>query len=782
MGVSGSITRMAKPSQSKAKVGKAAKGPGKNRDGASHHSMNPNRPKDSVKGVGNVRSAGTIKRLQMYRCSKARRNKDGKIIKPAAYQSHVNSGTRARLEPSRAWFSNTKVIGQSALQKFQDEMAKAEKDPYQVVMRKTNLPVTLLNETAKHQRVHILDTESFENTFGKKSHRKRPRLATTALQDLIDSAAKAENSYDAEKDKDLVDDNVEGLKDAQRENIFGAGMSKRIWNELYKVIDSSDVVIQVLDARDPMGTRSQHIEKYMKSEKTHKHLIFVLNKVDLVPTWVTQKWVALLSAEYPTVAFHASLKHPFGKGAIIALLRQFGKLHKESKQISVGFIGFPNVGKSSVINAIRAKKVCKVAPLAGETKVWQYITLFRKVYLIDCPGVVYSGKETDEEKVLKGVVRVEMVDQPYDYIPTVLQRVKREYLARTYRIERDWKSTNDFLERIAQRSGKLLKGGEPDLDNVAKMVLNDWQRGKLPFFTPPPGCEQFPQQQKTSEGDTEANGVAGPPETEKMDQTDQPSPEGQNDESPDGQTAPDTASESGSSVKKVMQDQDFRKIRVVLDYDEEDRRGDPALKDQPVQSDSEPEDNEGEEKSTVGQAVNEDGSPAKKAGTKSDSDAKKGRKKGRSDKKRVRQEENEDREPPAKKADTKPDSDSKKGQSNKQGVAKKHVEGKNTDREEGKEDGAPAKQSDTKPDSDAKKEQSDKKRARQEENEDREPPAKKADNKLNSDAKKEQSEKKGVAKQLKAGMKSKTPAEDSSLSGAPVKSTASGKFTVSDAK
>ena len=79
--------------------------------------------------------------------------------------------------------------------------------------------------------------------------------------------------------------------------------------------------------------------------------------------------------------------------------------------------------------------MCKVAPLAGETKVWQYITLMRKIYLIDCPGVVYSGKETDEEKVLKGVVRVEMVDQPYDYIPTVLARVKREYLARTYRIE-----------------------------------------------------------------------------------------------------------------------------------------------------------------------------------------------------------------------------------------------------------------------------------------------------------------------------------------------------------
>ena len=45
--------------------------------------------------------------------------------------------------------------------------------------------------------------------------------------------------------------------------------------------------VQVLDARDPMGTRSKHIENYMRNEKPHKHLIFILNKCDLVPTWVT---------------------------------------------------------------------------------------------------------------------------------------------------------------------------------------------------------------------------------------------------------------------------------------------------------------------------------------------------------------------------------------------------------------------------------------------------------------------------------------------------------------
>jgi nuclear GTP-binding protein len=429
------------------------------------------------------------------------------------------------------------------------------------------------------------------------------------LSELVASAAKAEDSYDPCKDRDLFDPtDIDGIIDANRENIFGAGASKRIWNEVYKVIDSSDVVIQVLDARDPMGTRSKHIETYMKKEKTHKHMILLLNKVDLVPTWVTQKWIALLSAEFPAVAFHASLRHPFGKGAVISLLRQFGKLHKDSKQISVGFIGYPNTGKSSVINALRAKKVCKAAPLAGETKVWQYITLFRKIYLIDCPGVVHgSGNETDEEKVLKGVVRVEMVDQPSDYIPAVMSRVKKEYMGRTYRLPKpwDWATTSDFLERVARQSGKLMKGGEPDLNTVGKMILNDWQRGKIPYFSTPPGCE-LPSKRDNSasspkisnesslnqmdilEINSEKSETVNPDieiptpiinleeDKEKFEKAEpivdlNDSPEAKSDDL-------ESTTEGGSKVKERAiehPDQDFRKIRVKIDFDEEDRRGDP---------------------------------------------------------------------------------------------------------------------------------------------------------------------------------------------------------------
>ena len=105
------------------------------------------------------------------------------------------------------------------------------------------------------------------------------------------------------------------------------------------MVDSSDVIIQVLDARNPLGTRSTQIENYLKKEKPHKQLLIVLNKIDLIPTWLTQRWVQVLSTEYPTLAFHANLKNPFGKGSLISILRQLTKLHPDSHQISVGFIG-----------------------------------------------------------------------------------------------------------------------------------------------------------------------------------------------------------------------------------------------------------------------------------------------------------------------------------------------------------------------------------------------------------------------------------------------------------
>lgn len=220
----------------------------------------------------------------------------------------------------------------------------------------------------------------------------------------------------------------------------------------------------------------------------------------------------LLSREYPTLAFHASLTNSFGKGTLISLLRQFSALHANRKQISVGFIGYPNTGKSSIINTLRKKKVCSTAPIPGETKVWQYITLMKRIYLIDCPGIVPpSMTDSPEDILLRGVVRVENVSNPAQYIPAVLAKCRRHHLERTYDIKgwgnkgvKESEGSEDpmaarnmtdkarieeavrFLEILARKGGKLLKGGEADVDGVAKTVLNDFLRGKIPWFSPPP--------------------------------------------------------------------------------------------------------------------------------------------------------------------------------------------------------------------------------------------------------------------------------------------------------
>ncbi|VDL62735.1 unnamed protein product [Hymenolepis diminuta] len=509
-------------------------GPPRKKDNVNrgNHSLNSDRGKQE-KGSA-MRSKNTIRRLNMYRNFKAKRDKMGHIVRAAPFQNIVASGTVSRVEPNRRWFGNTRVISQDSLQAFKEAMKI--KNPYEIMLRQTQLPVSLLDEKKTKRRPDILVAESFQDAFGKRARRKRPQLKVDDLSALAKKVEQSWLSYSQEKDRDLVRENEP--KDITSDPHFKAGSSKRLWNELFKVLDSSDVVLYILDARDPMGTRSKYIEQYMKKEKPNKHFIFIINKVDLVPVWITKRWKKLLSKDYPTLVFYANLTKPLGKTALMGLLRQLAGLHaKDRQQISVGIIGYPNVGKSSIINALRSKKVCNVAPIAGETKVWQYVTLLKSIYLIDCPGVVYPEGDTEADMVMKGVVRVEYLSQPDIYIPEVLARVKPEFLQQRYglpdfdpschplsgeSISGEKKSINEsgkpiskysetskwpvdpnlFLELVAKKTGKLLKGGEPDIETTAKRVLNDFQRGKLPYFVKPPAVED-----QEGEGDS-----AGPSE------------------------------------------------------------------------------------------------------------------------------------------------------------------------------------------------------------------------------------------------------------------------------
>lgn len=453
--------------------------------GHSNASTNVNRtaPGKNPKENSNFRTNAQIKLLNMYN------------EKPNKEQREKTPSGPARIEPDRKWYGNVRTIDQKNLEKFRVEMAQHANDPYQVLQKAKKLPMSLIKEPTQKAKVNIQDFEKFDETFGKKSSRTRAKLTEFSIEGLAKMCEEKSENYQIEKDINLTkqsnsDRNFETtelvLKPENRDRRLDAGQSKRIWEELYKVLDSSDIVCMVLDARDPMGTRSKHIENHLKNNCPYKHLVFILNKCDLVPTIVTKKWVIELSKEYPTIAYRAHLLKPFGRFSLLSLLRQYDNFHKDKKTVSVGFIGYPNVGKSSVINALRAKKVCVSAPIPGETKYWQYIHLTKRIYLIDCPGVVYNMEADDEVAlVLKGVIRAERQLDPDYYVQAMMDRVKRIDLENKYKVKADG-DAEEFLTLIAKYKGKLLKGGEPDLMTVAKSMIYDWQRGEIPYYALPP--------------------------------------------------------------------------------------------------------------------------------------------------------------------------------------------------------------------------------------------------------------------------------------------------------
>ena len=110
--------------------------------------------------------------------------------------------------------------------------------------------------------------------------------------------------------------------------------------------------------------------------------------------------------------------------------------------------------------------------------------------MIDCPGVVHVSEATsDLDTVLKGVVKPEKIQEVTYYINGILKKIDHKKLQKLYGISQ-WTDTDDFLEKIARRMGKLKKGNQTDLNASAKIVFQDWQRGRIPYFTLPPNEEE----------------------------------------------------------------------------------------------------------------------------------------------------------------------------------------------------------------------------------------------------------------------------------------------------
>merc|ERR1712137_1059231 len=239
--------------------------------------------------------------------------------------------------------------------------------------------------------------------------------------------------------------------------------------------------------------------------------ILVLNKIDLVPREVVQAWLAYFRNEFPTIAFKCSTQNQrnhlgqssvapskasnsllntnecLGAATLLQLLKNYSRSRDIKTAITVGIIGYPNVGKSSLINSLNRSKVVGVGATPGFTKVMQEVHLDKKVKLLDCPGIVFATGTEDNmgEIMLRNCVKVEKIPDPVQPVEAILRKCNPVKLMIRYKIP-EYSSTQEFLSHIARRRGKLLKGGVPDYMDAARIVLQDWNNGGISYYTIPP--------------------------------------------------------------------------------------------------------------------------------------------------------------------------------------------------------------------------------------------------------------------------------------------------------
>ncbi|XP_049572015.1 guanine nucleotide-binding protein-like 3 isoform X1 [Orcinus orca] len=284
---------------------------------------------------------------------------------------------------------------------------------------------------------------------------------------------------------------------------------KRLYcQELKKVIEASDVVLEVLDARDPLGCRCPQVEEAIV-KGGQKKLVLVLNKSDLVPKENLENWLSYLTKELPTVVFKAStnLKDkgkrikvkkkaaPFksevcvGKEGLWKLLEGFQETY--GKAIHVGVIGFPNVGKSSIINSLKQERICNVGVSMGLTsyhlsclRYMQVVPLDKQITIIDSPSFIVSPLNSAIALALRSPASIEVV-KPMEAASAILSHADARQVVLKFTVP-DFKNSLEFFTSLAQRRGLHQKGGSPNVEGAAKLLWSEWTGASLGYFCHPP--------------------------------------------------------------------------------------------------------------------------------------------------------------------------------------------------------------------------------------------------------------------------------------------------------
>lgn len=399
---------------------------------------------------------------------------------------------------------------------------------------------SLVNQSGLLSEEEVKDIRKKQQLFENKlTIPKRPKWSKTQLRLQIE---RQENLAFLEWRRELA-----ALTEANDLLLTPFERNIEVWRQLWRVVERCDLIVQIVDARSPLDFRSVDLESYVKSlskpdENREKRNLLLVNKADLLTRNQRIAWAnffkekninyvffsaananALLQKELeeeeqrardpsyqPEDTADAQVDDEDEEIRILKIGELEDLFMSEAPEIStadnnsdrklqIGLVGYPNVGKSSTINALVGSKKVSVSATPGKTKHFQTIFLTPDVVLCDCPGLVFPNFAYSKgELVCNGVLPI---DQLREHIPPtslVCQRIPKFFLEAVYGIHIQIQSKEDggngeyptareLLNAYARARGFMTQGfGSADEPRASRYILKDYVNGKLLYINPPP--------------------------------------------------------------------------------------------------------------------------------------------------------------------------------------------------------------------------------------------------------------------------------------------------------
>ncbi len=262
------------------------------------------------------------------------------------------------------------------------------------------------------------------------------------------------------------------------------------WRQLYKLLNNSDFIIEVVDARNPLGTRSRRLEDYVRVKG--KPFILVLNKTDLVPKRIVDEWIDYFLRR-GLKAIGVSATYRMGTLRLRKRIIEITRGIQGDKKVGL-IAGVPKTGKSSIINVLKGKHSASTSPYPGKPGYTHHYSLYKidkGLYIYDTPGVFPDAADPLEKSIR--IYSPEKLDDPVKYAVGLMKKILKDnpgLLRDIYGIELA-EDPYRTLELLAEKRGWLeKKTREPLIEEAARTVIRDYLSGKIRFYYNPPSMKK----------------------------------------------------------------------------------------------------------------------------------------------------------------------------------------------------------------------------------------------------------------------------------------------------